>query len=884
MVFRYLDRAIQSVSGTPGSGDIALSGALAGYQTFQQAGINAGDTFSYLIVDGLNWEFGIGTYSSVGLNGTVQRTTITNTSAQNQTPISVSSRANVSAILRGEDVPPPAPTTLAGLADVNISEGAGINEYALTWDEPSQKWIAALPASLVTPASIGALASINNLGDVNNASFSRINLGLGSMATQASSAVAITGGTITGVTLPAADLTGTLQAAQEPAHTGDVTNTAGSLAMALATVNAGSGSVGSSTAIPVLTTNAKGLVTAQSTAAVVAPAGTLTGTTLASNVVTSSLTSVGTLAAGAVPTTLLTGTLQAAQEPAHTGDVTNTAGSLAMALATVNAGSGSVGSSTAIPVLTTNAKGLVTAQSTAAVVAPAGTLTGTTLASNVVTSSLTSVGTLAAGAVPTTLLTGTLQAAQEPAHTGDVTNTAGSLATTVGSIGGKAVSLGGSLTISGVFGTTFTITATTSVTLPTSGTLATVAGSAQVANNLSDLANEATARTNLGLGTMATQASSAVAITGGTISGAINAGSGLLSSCSWTVMAGLLQPTALPATAATTSAMGATLPGGATWQGGVFGPDGNIYGIPVYATTILKINPVTGVATTSAMGATLPGGAAWVGGVLGPDGNIYGIPYAATTILKINPVTGVATTSAMGATLPGGGAWYGGVLGPDGNIYGIPNSATTILKINPVTGVATTSAMGATLPGGVAWIGGVLGPDGNIYGIPYTATTILKINPITGVATTSNMGATLPGGGAWVGGVLGPDGNIYGIPCNATTILKINPITGVATTSNMGATLPGSGAWFGGVLGPDGNIYGIPYDATTILKINPITGVATTSAMGATLPGGNAWVGGILGPDGNIYGIPYNATTILKIAGNGSLTLSAALSGFLNKL
>lgn len=58
------------------------------------------------------------------------------------------------------------------------------------------------------------------------------------------------------------------------------------------------------------------------------------------------------------------------------------------------ASAGTTGSSTAIPVITINAKGLTTAITTAAVIAPAGTLTGTTLASNVVTSSLTSLGTI----------------------------------------------------------------------------------------------------------------------------------------------------------------------------------------------------------------------------------------------------------------------------------------------------------------------------------------------------------------------------------------------------------------------------------------------------------------------------------------------------------
>jgi len=80
---------------------------------------------------------------------------------------------------------------------------------------------------------------------------------------------------------------------------------------------------------------------------------------------------------------------------ALSGDAT-TSGS-ALTLATVNSNVGSFGTSTAIPSFTVNAKGLLTAASTNVVIAPAGTLTGTTLASNVVSSSLTSVGTITSG-------------------------------------------------------------------------------------------------------------------------------------------------------------------------------------------------------------------------------------------------------------------------------------------------------------------------------------------------------------------------------------------------------------------------------------------------------------------------------------------------------
>lgn len=83
---------------------------------------------------------------------------------------------------------------------------------------------------------------------------------------------------------------------------------------------------------------------------------------------------------------------------ALTGDATASGpGSVALTLATVNADVGTFGSSTSIPTFTVNAKGLITAASGNAVIAPAGTLTGTTLAANVVTSSLTTVGTITSG-------------------------------------------------------------------------------------------------------------------------------------------------------------------------------------------------------------------------------------------------------------------------------------------------------------------------------------------------------------------------------------------------------------------------------------------------------------------------------------------------------
>jgi hypothetical protein len=343
-----------------------------------------------------------------------------------------------------------------------------------------------------------------------------------------------------------------------------------------------------------------------------------------------------------------------------------------------------------------------------------------------------------ATALPTTALTGATLAAQEPAHTGDMTNMAGSLATAVGSIGGKAVTLGGAFTMSGAFGTTLNVTATTTLTLPPGGTLATVAGSLQVANNLSDLASAAAARTNLGAGSANGLAT-------------LDSGGHLTAAQIPSSIVGALDyqgtwnaSTNSPALASSTGTKGfyykvsvagtTTLDGISSWSLGdsvVF--DGSTWDkIDGNAAEVLSVAGRSGavvLSTSDISGTTLAAQEpAHTGDMTNAAGSL------ATTVGSIGGKAvslggALTTTGAAGATLAFGAA---------GNTYAFPNASDTVVTAAAAQTLTNKSISGAQVNSGTV----PLAQMPTVFGAPpyITGASMWYLNPYVTAMATSGVG------------------------------------------------------------------------------------------------------------------------------------------------
>ncbi len=143
---------------------------------------------------------------------------------------------------------------------------------------------------VLTPTDIGGLTRASNLSDLASASAARSNLGLGTIATQSAGAVAITGGTIAGITDLAVADGGTGSSTAAGARTNLGIGTIATQDASAAAITGGSvtgitditiadGGTGASTAAGARTNLGLGTIATQDASAVAITGGTITGVT-----------------------------------------------------------------------------------------------------------------------------------------------------------------------------------------------------------------------------------------------------------------------------------------------------------------------------------------------------------------------------------------------------------------------------------------------------------------------------------------------------------------------------------------------------------------------------------------------------------------------------
>jgi hypothetical protein len=121
---KLVNRA-KMTTATTGTGTITLGSAVAGYQSFADAGVVNGDVVRYVIEDGSDWEIGTGTYTSSGT--ALSRTVDESSNADAAINLSGTATVFVSAVA-ADVVTPTATQTLANKTAEKLMLNDGYTE------------------------------------------------------------------------------------------------------------------------------------------------------------------------------------------------------------------------------------------------------------------------------------------------------------------------------------------------------------------------------------------------------------------------------------------------------------------------------------------------------------------------------------------------------------------------------------------------------------------------------------------------------------------------------------------------------------------------------------------------------------------------------------